>query len=230
MWIDMMCFMHESSRRGFLVAGTAPLTAEKLARMVGATIEEATALLAELREANVFSEMENGTIYSRRIVRDEMKSETNKKNGDLGGNPLLLNLVTGKQASLLEPGAVVNPTDYSGRKEDSVNRVSQGAVKGGDNRAPEEEDEEEDEEVLGRGVRGGGMDEFGEPTWRTGRRVRIPEDFFATKSMRLKARAKGIEHDAFLDWETEKLINWAVNVKGRRAPRRIGRERGRTGS
>jgi hypothetical protein len=81
LWMDMLCFMHESSRRGFLLIGIMPVKADKLARMVGETLETTQILLHELREAGVFSETDDGTIYSRRIVRDEAKSETNTKNG-----------------------------------------------------------------------------------------------------------------------------------------------------
>jgi hypothetical protein len=216
--MDMLCFMHESSNRGFLLIGSTPVTADKLARMVGESLETTQVLLHELREAGVFSETDNGAIYSRRLVRDEQKSETNTKNGLNGGNPALrTSLVSGVQTTLLEPESVARLDPISGRKDDSDNRVSTGAVKGGLNRAFEEEEEEEAEGVLGEGLRGGGIDEHGEPTWRTRQPKRVPEDFYPTKSMRHKAHLKGADDNAFLDWQTEKFMNYFVNATGKNA-------------
>jgi hypothetical protein len=89
LWIDMLCLMHESPRRGYLQHETgSPVNAEQLARMTGCSTVQVESLLSELDNVGVFSSAERGVIYSRRMVRDEKKrllcSEAGRKGG---GNP-----------------------------------------------------------------------------------------------------------------------------------------------
>ena len=89
LWIDMLCLLFESVRRGYLQHATGkPVSPEQLARMTGDSAEQVSRLLQELEDSGVFSRTEQGTIYSRRMIRDERKrtacSEAGKKGG---GNP-----------------------------------------------------------------------------------------------------------------------------------------------
>jgi biotin operon repressor len=71
LWIDMLCLMHESDRRGYLQHATGrPVSAEQLARMTGCSASEVARLLRELEECGVFSRTEAGVIYNRRMVLD----------------------------------------------------------------------------------------------------------------------------------------------------------------
>jgi len=91
LWIDMLCLMHESPRRGYLqLANGKPVTAEQLARMTGCSTDEVSRLLQELEYAGVFSCTEHGVIYSRRMVRDEQKRQKCREAGKRGGNPNLI--------------------------------------------------------------------------------------------------------------------------------------------
>lgn len=89
LWIDMLCLMHQAPRRGYfeLAEGVA-ISESQLARMVGESVNRVVNLIDEMRLTGVFSE-DNGVIYSRRMVRDERKSEANTENGRKGGNPQL---------------------------------------------------------------------------------------------------------------------------------------------
>jgi biotin operon repressor len=89
LWIDMLCLLFEGGRRGYLQHATGkPVSDEQLARMTGSSSERVSRLLQELEDSGVFSRTEHGTIYSRRMLRDERKrkacSEAGKKGG---GNP-----------------------------------------------------------------------------------------------------------------------------------------------
>jgi hypothetical protein len=89
LWIDMLCLLFEGGRRGYLQHATGkPVSDEQLARMTGGSSEQVSRLLRELEDSGVFSRTEHGTIYSRRMIRDERKrracSEAGKKGG---GNP-----------------------------------------------------------------------------------------------------------------------------------------------
>lgn len=87
LWMDMLCLMFESERRGYLqVNGKAP-SKEQLSRMVCCSIGEITPLLLELKDADVYSCTRDGIIYSRRMVRDENIRKKRVEAGEKGGNP-----------------------------------------------------------------------------------------------------------------------------------------------
>lgn len=114
MWIDLLCMMFESRRRGFLLVNGRPPTLEQIARMTGfLSTEEAFLCLTELETSGVCSRSEpnsdgEAVLFNRRMVRDEAKRVQASVNGRKGGNPRL----------------VANPD----------NRQSKGGVKGGVNR------------------------------------------------------------------------------------------------
>ena len=91
LWMDMLCLMHQSNRRGYLeYPNGAPITPVQLARLVGHGLDEVAALLQELDERGVYSYTPEGVIYSRRMVRDEEKRQKCMEAGKRGGNPALL--------------------------------------------------------------------------------------------------------------------------------------------
>lgn len=89
LWIEMICIMHEADPYGYLALNGKEVGLDKLADLTGGRLSELPTLLDELETAGVFSRTRNGTIYSRRMVRDEKKSKVSRKNGRLGGNPNL---------------------------------------------------------------------------------------------------------------------------------------------
>lgn len=89
LWFEMLCLMHESEPRGSLRVKGIAINDKQLASLVGATAREASALLAELEAAGVFSRDFDNTIYSRRMRKDEAKAARDKAYGSMGGNPLL---------------------------------------------------------------------------------------------------------------------------------------------
>lgn len=91
LWIDMLCIAAQSDPIGYLKVNNVPLTVNDIARMCGASEPETGTLIDELERNGVLSRDRTGTIYSRRMVRDEKKARTAKKNGKLGGNPTLTN-------------------------------------------------------------------------------------------------------------------------------------------
>jgi hypothetical protein len=86
----MIALAHEATPYGYvLINGNTPETAQ-LARLTGLGEPECEALLQELESNGVFSRTRQGTIYSRRMVRDEKRARKSRKVGKLGGNPTLL--------------------------------------------------------------------------------------------------------------------------------------------
>lgn len=81
--MEMLCVMHEND--GALSVNGKGLSPRQLATLAGCP--DVDDLLSELEEAGVFSRYEDGTIYSRRMIRDAEKAEQDKANGKKGGNP-----------------------------------------------------------------------------------------------------------------------------------------------
>ena len=90
LWIDMICFMHEGKPYGHLKVGDKVILPDNLARMVGETIEVVNAWLNELKVAGVYDVAEDGSICSRRMIRDENLREIRALGGKKGGNPALV--------------------------------------------------------------------------------------------------------------------------------------------
>src|SRR5690348_2131202 len=85
LWADMLSLMHKNDRRGYLQVGGKPVSTSQLARMTGCDTDEASRLLAELLDSGVASALDDGTIYSRRMVRDEHKRQACSQAGKRGG-------------------------------------------------------------------------------------------------------------------------------------------------
>ena len=113
LWIDMLCLMHESSRRGFLQhPNGSPVTAEQIARMVGCSPGEASGWLNELDNAGVFSRTADGVVFSRRIDRDERKRTLCAEAGRRGGgNPTFIGVPKGQSKGTPKVPPKVDPND-----------------------------------------------------------------------------------------------------------------------
>jgi hypothetical protein len=86
LWQECLGLMHEASPRGYLL-----FSVEQLATMVSRPLKEVRAALAELEAHGVPSRDAQGRLYSRRMVRDTLRSQTLTANGRRGGHPGLVN-------------------------------------------------------------------------------------------------------------------------------------------
>jgi hypothetical protein len=89
LWIEMIALMHRSDQYGHLLVGNIAPTDAQLAVLVGASPDQIPDLIGELESVGVFSRTRKGVIYSRRMSRDEKRSQNARKNGAKGGNPKL---------------------------------------------------------------------------------------------------------------------------------------------
>ena len=89
LWMEMICLMHQAEPCGSLVINGKQVTSRQLAALSGVPFSEIESLLAELEDAGVFGRDADGTIFSRRIRRDEAKAKADRDNGSKGGNPNL---------------------------------------------------------------------------------------------------------------------------------------------
>lgn len=89
LWIEMICVMHEAQPYGHMLVNRRAPTVRQMAAMFGVPEREVSRLLAELEAAGVFSRSDDGTIYSRRMVRDQAVRVKARADGSRGGNPAL---------------------------------------------------------------------------------------------------------------------------------------------
>lgn len=95
LWIDMLCIAHTGTPRGHVTINGTPVSPKRMATLAGCPEKECVKLLAELEEAGVFSRTANGTIYSRRMVRDTEQADAGReaaekrwnKRGNRTGDP-----------------------------------------------------------------------------------------------------------------------------------------------
>lgn len=86
LWVNVMCIAHECQPYGHLSVNGKPMAPAQLARLVGLSAKECTALLAELEGAGVFSRTDDGGIFSRRMVKDEETRRARAEGGCKGGD------------------------------------------------------------------------------------------------------------------------------------------------
>jgi hypothetical protein len=123
LWIDMICFMHEGSPYGYLKVADKVILPSNLARMVGESIEVVADWLIELQEAGVY-DMDNGAIFSRRMIRDEELRQKRAEGGKLGGNPNLKVNHKVIQEDKQKPTPSSSSTSSPSKKKDSATSVA----------------------------------------------------------------------------------------------------------
>lgn len=96
LWAEMMWLMFDGEPYGHLSVKGSDIPPDKLAVIVGVPLSVVEALLAELEKYGVFSRTPHGVIYSRRMVNDWNRRQTNAANGSKGGNPRLSKSVNRK--------------------------------------------------------------------------------------------------------------------------------------
>ena len=117
LWIDMICYMHEGSPYGYLKVNNKVILPQNLARMVGLTLDEVQGYLHELNDAGVYEIDSGGSIYSKRMIRDEVLRNKRAEGGKLGGNP---NLKV-KHKVNLEVKQIITPSSSSSSSSSSSN-------------------------------------------------------------------------------------------------------------
>lgn len=96
-WMRLLCHMHEATPRGYLCDSNGqPFSDKQLARLVGCAPQTVRKLVKELIDLGVVSVSKDdhqtqGILYSRRMVRDDLKLQQDRENGKKGGNPNVTN-------------------------------------------------------------------------------------------------------------------------------------------
>jgi hypothetical protein len=81
LWFEIICLAHEAEPYGYLTIAGRPMTDVELARAIGETPAAVRRLLLELESAGVPSRTPEGSLYSRRMVKDERLRELRAAGG-----------------------------------------------------------------------------------------------------------------------------------------------------
>jgi len=91
LWIDLLTIMHEATPYGHLLIDGKPPSLAQLRAELGDDVRKISRLISELDANQVFSRTQDNVIYSRRMIRDELKRTEAEKYGQLalegGGSP-----------------------------------------------------------------------------------------------------------------------------------------------
>jgi hypothetical protein len=134
LWIDLICYMHEGTPYGHLKVNDKVILPANLARMVGETLEVVEGWLSELSDAGVFQYDHDGSIFSKRMVRDEELRNKRASGGVLGGNPNLINKdkvggkVNHKVANKVKQNTTPSSSSSSSSSSSIIKRVTPDGV------------------------------------------------------------------------------------------------------
>lgn len=87
LWMEMLAIMHKATPYGHLVVNGMKPSDEQLAALARAPADQIRALTQELESAGVFSRTRNGTIYSRRMTKDDKRRNDGDKAAVIGTIP-----------------------------------------------------------------------------------------------------------------------------------------------
>jgi len=108
LWVNMMCIAHECEPYGHLTINGNPMQPGQIARLVGLSAKECSALLKELHDCGVASIAECGSIFSRRMVRDEEIRNKRAAGGEAGSSHGIKGAEYGKKGGRPANGRGVN--------------------------------------------------------------------------------------------------------------------------
>ncbi len=118
LWIELMAIMHEGTPYGHLMIGGAAPSDGDLCKLLGVPVGTVRKALAELEHRGVALRTEGGVVFSKRMVRDAERAETDAVNGRKGGNPQVKGWVN-PPVNAAGGRALTHPGNGNGSSSDS---------------------------------------------------------------------------------------------------------------
>jgi len=87
-WMDLICLAHNSEKYGFLIVNGRNLDEKSLKKVLKLT-KKGLKPFSELVKNGVIGIAEDGSYYSRRLLKEKRLADEARKFGMLGGNPRL---------------------------------------------------------------------------------------------------------------------------------------------
>jgi hypothetical protein len=107
LWIDIICLMQLSEKKGFLLIGNQKINEEKLRKMFGISKKKIQLLMTELLDYNLIKVSEDGTYFCKRIVENEHIRHVRSVAGQIG----VKQKMQVSQSSLLKQNSKQNSED-----------------------------------------------------------------------------------------------------------------------
>jgi hypothetical protein len=83
-WMKLLCFMHQSEKRGKLSLNGKPMNVRNISKLLGLDIEKTEYCIGELLDSGTMSVDNEGFYVCRRMVKEQELSEVRKEAGKLG--------------------------------------------------------------------------------------------------------------------------------------------------
>lgn len=125
-WFEMLCYMWESSERGYLVDNSGKFYSEnELAFLLRLPADLLKQKLEILEQKGIFSKRKSdGAIYSRRMVNDEEIRKIRAKVGKKGGDTTSAIFAKAKpQAKVEQKDEIENESEYIDTNRDKEERI-----------------------------------------------------------------------------------------------------------
>lgn len=116
LYIRLLCYAHQSKKRGFLLQNDAKMTPKSIQKLSKSSPKGFAKKFAELIDLGLFVlDEKTGAFYNPRMVRDSELERVRAERGRLGGNPVLVN-------------QQVNPKDNQGDNQEVIQNGKKNAV------------------------------------------------------------------------------------------------------
>lgn len=108
LWMDMLCYMWESSERGVMLKPNGdPMSKDEVSRLLGVDASGSYDWIDKLIDNQVCSVRADGAIFSRRMVRDHAISQKRSEAGRKGGNTTRSRITTMAEPVEVKPATVI---------------------------------------------------------------------------------------------------------------------------
>lgn len=125
LWMEMIALMHRAEPYGHLLVNGMKPSDEQLAALARTPADQVRAVTHELEQAGVFSRTRNGTIYSRRMTKDEKKRKDGIKCAETGTLPDSrrgFQLIENKEEKVPPPRVAFPPPHYPEARSQSLEK------------------------------------------------------------------------------------------------------------
>lgn len=116
LWIDILCLMHQSPERGFLMIKNEILCDEHVRKALNFEKKKFEFCMSELKRFDIIKKDEKERYYCKRMVEAQSLSEKRKASGKLGGNPKLKILVNQMVKQVVNQ--MVKQSDFDEKNKD----------------------------------------------------------------------------------------------------------------
>ena len=129
LWIDILCLMHLSNERGYLLIDDTILDEQMIQKALGYDAKEFDDCFLELTRYGIIKKDEKNRYFSKTMVNSQQISEKRSASGKLGGNPNLKLLVKQKDNLLKQNDILVKQNPDLDKQNEILDKQNVNLVK-----------------------------------------------------------------------------------------------------